>query len=113
MIENGQKRIDGNHTQVYKGVELSSRGREVLGIDSPDDEDQGQLDDDRQKTAIVMDELREMVEANDGEPVPREGIVWRCTGEMTQNQASNALDSLISDSGRAMETDDGVMPTDI
>jgi len=111
-IEPGQRRIDGSRTRVYNGVELSSRGRQVLGVDESDDDAQQQVDDGEQATKIVMDELRAMIEENDGQPVPREGLEWRCSGEIGKATASNAVESLIHDSGRVMEGSDGLMPTE-
>lgn len=113
-IEPGQRRVDGSRMRVYNGIELSSRGRQVLGIDGPEDDDQQQVNDGRQAKVVVMDELRQMVDANDGKPVPRSGVVWRCTGEITTNTARNALDKLITETDRVMETDDDhVIPTDL
>lgn len=111
-IEPGQRRVDGSHTHVYNGIELSSRGRQVLGLDETDDENQALVDDTPQATAVVMDELRTMVEENDGQPVPRDGLVWRCAGEIGKVTAENAVEALIHDKGRVFEGSDGVLPNE-
>ena len=110
-IDPGQRRIDGTPTRVYNGVELSSRGRQVLGVDETDDDAQQQVDDSRQAVAVVIDELREMVEENDGQPVPREGLEWRCSGAIGKATASNAIDTL-KEKGRVLDGSDGVLPTE-
>ena len=110
-IDPGQRRVDGSISRVYAGVELSSRGRQVLGVDETDDENQAQVDDTRQASAVLMDELHEMVAENDGQPVPREGLVWRCAGEIGKVTAENALDQL-KETGRVLDGSDGVLPTE-
>jgi len=109
QIEPTQRRIDGSRCRVYEGIELSARGRQVLGLDRPD-ENQSQVDDSEQATAVVMDELRSMVEQNENQPVAREGVVWRVAGDIGKATADRALESLI-ESGRVMEGSDGVLPT--
>jgi len=113
-MEAGQKRVVGGRPTVYKGVTLSSRGRQVLGLDEPEDDDQQQVDDGPQATAIVMDELRAMADENGGEPVPREGVIWRCSSEITKTQADNASDDILRE-GDAMTRDGGetLLPTDV
>jgi len=92
-------------------VELSPRGRQVLGLDEPDDNQQTQVDGVEQATEIVMAELRTMVEKNDNQPVPREGLVWRSTGPIGKSTASNAAD-LLAERGRIMDSSDGILPTE-
>jgi len=113
-MDAGQRRIDGGRPTVYNGVTLSSRGRQVLGLDAPEDDDQQQVDDGRQAKVVVTEELRAMADENDGEPVPREGVIWRCSGEVTKVQADNAIDDLL-EKGDAMTTDGGetLLPTDV
>jgi len=110
-IEPTQRRVDGSPTPVYNGVELSSRGRQVLGVDESDDDAQQQVDDGPQATAVVLDELRDMVDENDGEPVPREGVEWRCSGQIGKATASKAIDDL-KKNGRVFDGDNGLLPTE-
>jgi len=109
-IEATQRRVDGSRPWVYSGVELSARGRQVLGVDEPEDNDQEQIDDAPQATRVVLEQLREMVEENDGEPVPRDGIEWACAGDVGKTTAANALDELKT-RGEVFVSDDGVLPT--
>ena len=110
-IEAGQKQVKNQRERVYKGVELSPRGRQVLGLDEPDDNQQTQVDGVEQAIEIVMTELRTMVEQNDNQPVPREGLVWRSTGPIGKATASRAADHL-AERGRIMDSSDGILPTE-
>ena len=110
-IETAQKRVDNQRKRVYNGVELSNRGRQVLGVDEPDDDQQTQVDGVEQAAEIVMVELRTMVEQNDNQPVPREGLVWRSTGPIGKATASRAVDHLAK-KGRIMDSSDGILPTE-
>jgi len=62
----------------------------------------------------MTEAVQDLVDENDGEPVPREGVVWRCSGEITKVQAGNAIDDLL-EKGNAMTTDGGetLLPTDV
>ena len=111
-IEPGQRRVDGTRTHVYNGIELSSRGRQVMGLDAPDD-GQGQIDDRPQATRIVMTEIRSMVEENDGQAVPTNGVVWRCSGQIGKIGAQNALNELAKRGEVMVDGDDNVLPTDV
>jgi putative DNA primase/helicase len=109
-LESGQKRINGTMTSVYKRVELSGRGRQVLGVDTADDDGQGQVDDEYDQPApIVMERLEEMFEENDRDPVPVEGVVWGLTDKMGKTTAEQTLDQLITN-GDVIELGDGVAP---
>ena len=110
-IERGQKRVEDQRVWVYKGVELSARGRQVLGVDENIDGDQTGIGDVEQASKIVLDELRAMVEQNDSQPVPRNGLVWRCAGDMGKVTASNAVDHL-KKRGSIMDGSDGLLPTE-
>jgi putative DNA primase/helicase len=110
-IEPGKKRTDaGSTANVYKRCQLSARGRQVLGIDEPDgDQETVSEEGYAQVKPIVLEQLREMVQANDGDAVPREGLVWACTGDMGKTTAEQALDELIQERS-VMETDGDVIP---
>jgi len=110
-IDPAQRRVDGSRMQVYEGIELSSRGRQVIGADEHTDESQSAVDDAEQATAVVMDTVRAMVEENNGDAVPREGIVWRVAGQIGKATGERALDEL-KKNGRVMAGDDGILPTE-
>ena len=111
-IESTQRRVDGKRMHVYAGIRLSSRGRQLVGLDEADG-GQATVGDGKygQSKPVVMDRLREMVEQNDNEPVPKAGVVWGCTSDIHKRNAEDALDLLIQD-GRVIEVGDGVMPKD-
>jgi len=110
-LEPAQRRVDGSVSRVYNGIELSSRGRQVLGMDASDDDQQSEVDDAEQATVVVMDELRTMVEENDNQPVPRDGLVWRMAGKIGKATAERAVDTL-AENGRLMEGADGILPNE-
>jgi P4 family phage/plasmid primase-like protien len=111
QIEPGQKRIDGTRTPVYRGIELSPRGRQVTGADEPDSDSGQSTVEYEQAEPIVMDELRTMVENNDGQPVSRNALAWRAAGgQMGKQTAENAIDNLAK-KGEVIDGSDGLMPT--
>jgi hypothetical protein len=61
--------------------------------------------------AIVEEQLEKMVKENDGEPVPKSGVVWRCSGQIGKTTAENALAKLLR-TGRALDAEMGVQPID-
>jgi len=111
-IESGRKRVDGRRTRVYKRVQLSSRGRQVLGVDEPDGEEQGGVDDRYdQPKPVVLEQLREMVDENDNEPVPINGLVWACAGDIGKTTAEKAVEGLKEQGDVMIVDDDHVIPT--
>lgn len=96
-IESGRPRTDGaQRVYAYKGVRWTERGRQILGLDATDDDQQQEVDDAEQTTYVVLNELEKMVENNDHEPVPREALVWSCTGSgVGKTTADNAVDELL------------------
>ena len=108
-IESGQDSKSLQH--VYEGVTLSSRGRQVLGLGEPDDDDQKTVSDEYDSAKpVVMKRLREMVDKNGGDPVPREGVIWGCTNEIGKSSAEHALDELCKQ-GDVLDKDGRVIPT--
>jgi putative DNA primase/helicase len=108
-LEPGQKRVDGVRTRVYKRCRLTSRGRQLVGLDRPDD-GQEQVDDSAvQAREIVEQQARDMFEANDQDPVPREGIEWGVSGDIGKTTAERAVAKLIED-GTLIEAGDGYVP---
>lgn len=93
-IEDGQRRQNGQRVRVYDGVELSPRGREVLGLDTPDDEQQSDLDDGGpagradQMLAVVRD-----LETDDS-GVTKAMAVGRASTRMSMDLAGQAWDKL-------------------
>jgi P4 family phage/plasmid primase-like protien len=93
-IESTQKRVDGHPTGVYEGIQLSSRGRQVLGVDEPDD-DQQTVEDRPPAKPLVLEQAREMFEANDHEAVPKDGLAWACAGDIGKSSAEHAIEELL------------------
>jgi P4 family phage/plasmid primase-like protien len=110
-IESKQKRFDGSQEHVYENIQLSSRGRQVLGVDEPDADSGQSTVEFEQAEPIVMDELRTMIENNDGQPVSRNALAWRAAGgQMGKQTAENAIDNLAK-KGEVIDGSDGLMPT--
>jgi phage/plasmid primase, P4 family, C-terminal domain len=111
-IESKQRTLNGSVETVYVGIELSSRGRQVLDIDAPSDDSQSQVGDTEtvQTTEVVMEQLRTMTDATDGDPVPREGLAWSCVSDsISYRQAQNAIDKLKQETNRIIVKDGDVL----
>jgi len=94
QIETKRPRDSGQRIAAYGGVQWTQRGRQIAGLDAPGDEQQ-QVDDGTQTKYVVLQELETMVEANDNEPVPRNALVWSCTGTgIGKATADSAVDQL-------------------
>lgn len=109
-ITSARVRENGERTRVYKGLQWTERGRQVLGLDDPDDEAQSQVGDTTQRTAIVLEHVRELVANNDHEPVDESMVIGRAMGDMTMTAAENAIDELKTN-GRIYDSGDGLIDT--
>lgn len=59
-IESSRRRTEGERVRVYTGVQWTSRGRQVVGMDQPDDNDQQtDLGDAEDTRAAIRDELKQ------------------------------------------------------
>lgn len=105
-IEDGRS---NNNKRVYRGVRLSPIGRQMAGLDEPDD-DQQQVDDVTDTRKIVRDQLRAMADNGEGEPVPRSAVVWAVRDKVTNSEAEHAIDRLVT-AGELVERDNGLLPT--
>ncbi len=86
-IESGQKRLDGGRATVYKGVTLTSRGRQVLGIDEDDENED--ISDIQSKVRQIADITREL---DDGDGVSKAMIIGRASSSMGMTTAERALE---------------------
>jgi hypothetical protein len=113
QLDSKQKRVDGGKPWVYEGVKLTSRGRQLLGRDEPDEgDDQQQVGDSGQAKRVVLERCREMVEENgEVEPVPREGLVWGCSTDVAKTTAENAVDQLLEEGKLYEPQEDHLLPT--
>jgi hypothetical protein len=109
-IESTQKRVEGRPTGVYEGIQLSARGRQVLGIDEPDD-DQQTVEDRPPAKPVVLEQAREMFEANDHEAVPKDGLAWACAGDIGKSTAEHAIEKLLHQGDLYEPETDMVRPT--
>lgn len=103
-IESVRRRQEGNRIRAYQGVELTARGREILGLDRNEDDAQNTVDEVASAKEDVLNEVRDMVAENDNEPVPIEGVVWRVSNSTGRVTARNTVDSLIK-GGDLLSTD--------
>ncbi len=94
-IESSQRRVNGTKKTVYNGVKLSPRGREVLGLDAPSDEEQADLEDGgpEGRADDMLQVVRELETEESG--VKKGMAVGRATaGTMGMKHAQNAWDKL-------------------
>jgi len=103
-ITTGQKRVDGGRPRVYKGVELTQRGRQVLGLDEPGNDDQSTVANAQSAKQTVLEEVQAMIEDNDNDPVPKTAVAWRCQSHMGLTTAENAIAELLQE-GRLLSPD--------
>jgi len=105
-IEVARPRVDGERPPVYQGVEWTERGRQVLGLDEPDEgDDQTTVDETRSSKKIVLETVKELVEENDGNPVQKGAVAGRASTEMSFNRAQNRLEKMIKETDLVMEVD--------
>ena len=109
-IESKQRRLDGVRTNVYTGVQLTQRGRQLAGKDEPED-GQANVDEVPDAKKAVLDRLHEMVEENDGEPVPKAGVIWGVVNDDLGKIRANGAYEKLKERGDLVESDDGVLPT--
>jgi putative DNA primase/helicase len=93
-VESTQRRMDGERKRVYSGIELSSRGRQILGLDESDENESIDQDDAKQKSKIVVEELRKLEDPPGG--VSRGVLVGRLSSMMSVTVAQNAIDTALS-----------------
>lgn len=105
-IESGQRRVEGGRPRVYEGVRLSSRGRQVLGMDEPDDEDQRGLDDGgpEGRADTMLEIIRELESEDSGASEPM--ALGKAMNYMSQDAAERAIEKLRSQ-GDIYEVDGG------
>jgi len=108
-IESKRKRVDGTRQYVYTGVRFSARGRQVLGLDDPDD-GQSQMGDTEQATRLMLNKMRELVDANDGEPIAKDMVVGACMSQLGTTTARNAFQDLKTN-GEVFENNGGWLPS--
>ncbi len=86
-IEDGRKRINGTRERVYQGVTLTSRGRQVLGLDEDTD------NEDITETQSHVQEIKEIVrELDEGDGVKQGMILGRASSSMGMSAAENAIE---------------------
>ncbi len=110
-IQGSQKRVDGQRRHVYEGVTLTPRGRQLAGVDAPADENQAQMEHEEDPRKVVVDTINRMVEENDGEPVPKNGVVWAAVGnDLAKSRAEHELEKLM-EQGDVHQREDGIIVT--
>jgi hypothetical protein len=79
----------------------------VLGLDDSGDDER--VDEVQSRKQTVKQQLVEMVEQNGNEPVPRDGLVWACTSDMSKATAEQVVNKLLSH-GDIEEIGGGLIP---
>jgi putative DNA primase/helicase len=90
-VESTQRRFDGQRKRVYTGIELSSRGRQILGLDE-DDDNENIGDAAVQKTRRVAEVVRDLQDKGEG-GVKKGVVCGRLSSEMSITNAQNAFDA--------------------
>jgi len=105
---------NGNRPRVYEAIQFSSRGRQLLGLDTTDDDDQSTVDGDfSQLKPQLLEIIRSQAAANDDEPVPRERVVWSAVShDITKGEAERVVDTLTAE-GEVIERDGELLPVDL
>lgn len=104
-IDDGQQRDGGQRKRVYQGVEWSARGRQLMGLDDPEDDGQDQLDGDHgQRETVVIQAMRDL--ENDW-PVTKPMLLGRLTGRLSLSNARAVVDKMVEE-GRLKKTPDGL-----
>jgi len=105
---------NGNRPRVYEAIKFSSRGRQLLGLDTADNDDQATVEEQyEQLEPQLLEIIRTQVAANDDEAVPRERIVWSAVShDISKTEASRVLDSVVAE-GKVVERDGEILPVDM
>lgn len=105
---------NGNRPRVYEAIKFSSRGRQLLGLDTADNNDQATVEEQyEQLEPQLLEIIRTQVAANDDEAVPRERIVWSAVShDISKTEASRVLDSVVAE-GKVVERDGEILPVDM
>ena len=110
-IESGQRRVDGGRPRVYENVQLSARGRQLLGLDEPTDSDDQATVDERPNKPVILQRARQMFEENGHDPIPRNALEWAVTDSMGKSKAEHVVGELLKQGDLQRKGDDCVIPT--
>jgi putative DNA primase/helicase len=97
-VESSQRRYDGERRTVYTGIQFSSRGRQILGLDESDDDESLSQSGGGQKTQRVVETVRDLQPA-DGGGVTKGVVVGALSTEMGLTNAQNAFE-MVKKEGR-------------
>jgi len=112
QIEGSRPRDSGGRPPAYAGIQLSNRGRQLLGLDEPADEDgQGTVAEFDQPDPLVYEFVRDEYE-DEGDPVPKSVAIWSVAGDhgFGKTSVEQAVDRLKT-KGELFEQDDGLVPS--
>ena len=112
-IESARRRVENRRVRAYTGVTWTDRGRQVLGLDEPDgNSDQTTVEDAKPAKPFVKETLRELVDANGGEPVTRDLLVGATLSQLSIEKAQHAIDELKKSGDITVAgSGDGLLPT--
>jgi len=105
---------NGNRPRVYEAIQFTSRGRQLLGLDAVDDDDQATVEEEyEQLEPQLLEIIRTQAAANDNDPIPRERVVWSAVShDITKTEAGRVLDKIVAE-GKVVERDGEVLPVDM
>lgn len=107
-VESGQ--VSGGET-VYRGVRLSPVGRQMAGLDDPEDEDQEQMSDIENARGLILEQLGEICQERGTEPVPISTLSWALRDQLSEPRVEQEVEKL-KKKGEIIDPpgDDGIMP---
>lgn len=111
QLESAQRRENGQRVTAYTGVQFSSRGRQVLGLDEPDDGGQSTVGGSGAKgrRRDITEIVRELT--TDGEGVSEDMVKGRAAGQMDINLAERTIEDALKH-GNIYRDEDGLHPSD-
>jgi hypothetical protein len=87
-IDSSQRRVDGSRVTVYQPLELTGRGREVLGEDESADDQS--VTDSQPRWQAAVDAVRDL---EGDEPADEPMVVGALARQMTMRNARSAIEA--------------------
>jgi len=111
QLESVQRRVEGKRVTAYSGVQFSSRGRQVLGLDESDDDNQATVDGGGSKAR--RRDITQIVRDLEGDaPAQRGMVLGRASAQMDINLAKRTIDDALKHGDIYEDGDDAYRASD-